>query len=145
MSTAKNTKGPEGVVLTLGACVEIQTRDLTGGLLDWAMAQAQGVAVHFSTNGTCWFDDKPNQCYTPHSRYRQSGQLLDDYDVQVLTTPTCGRVAFLNGSDLSASGPDTLTAMCRLIVLHKLGETVRVPAKLVEIYLRNAEKQAEAV
>lgn len=143
MSAADKTEGSSGLILDLGASEEFRSRSLTGGLLDWAMAQAEGVSVHFSNNGTCWLDDKPSQRYSPHSRYRQSGQLLDTYDVQMITGPTGGRVASLRYQDLYVCGPDTLIAMCRLIVVHKLGETVRVPVKLAEIHRRLAEAQEQ--
>ena len=141
MRAAENPEGLSGVVsVTLGASVELSSHSLTNGVLDWAMAQAEGVAVYFSSNGSCWLDDKPNQRYSPSSRFRQSGQLLDKYDVQIITGTTGGRVAYLRDPELYACGPDTLVAMCRLIVVFKLGEKVRVPAKLAEIFQRESEE-----
>lgn len=144
MKAGQNLEGSSGVMsVTLGALVELPTHSLTKGVLDWAMAQAEGVDVYFSSNGTCWLVDKPNQMYSPHSRYRQGGQLLDKYDVQLNTGPTGGRVAFIKDPEFYACGPDTLIAMCRLIVTFKLGEKVLVPAKLAEIFRRESEGAAQ--
>lgn len=144
MRAAENPEGLSGVMsVTIGASVELLTHTLTDGVLDWAMAQAEGVSVYFSSNGSCWLNDKPNQIYSPSSRFRQSGQMLDKYDVQLSTGPTGGRVAFMKNPELYACGPDTLVAMCRLIVTFKLGEKVLVPAKLAEIFLRQSEGVAQ--
>lgn len=119
--------------------VELQSKDLLRGALDWAMAQVTETPVYFSSNGSCWLEGKPNQAYSPSTRYRQSGILLDVHDVQLSTDKGTGqRIATVDGT--SSSGPDTLVAMCRAIVTAKIGLTVMIPAKLAIKSTENTEE-----
>jgi hypothetical protein len=123
---------PSGICPDIGPFVEMHPDTLHHGALDWAMAQAEGVDVYISGKGSCWLSDKPKQLYSPHTRFRQGGRLLDAYDAQLSTSAISGaRMVTVHGCQ--GTGPDTLTALCRAIVLHKLGTLVKIPLVLAQV------------
>lgn len=127
-----------------GEWIELPSSTLLHGALDWAMAQVLAVEVTISSNGTCWLSKKPNQQWSPHARFRQGGKLLDEFDVQLVTGATTGgRVASIGG-EFFCTGPDTLIAMCRVIVTSKLGEKVMIPAVLANALHKLNEEAALA-
>lgn len=138
MSATGQKEGGSSMTVVIGSCVELASNNLSKGALDWAVAQAEGIEVIFSSNGTVWLQDKPNQMYSPSTRYRQGGQFLDKYDVQLSTDTVTGkRIANING--FVGRGHDTLSATCLAVVLQKFGPSVQFPSKLAEIFLRSSE------
>lgn len=127
-----------------GDPVEYETRKLIGGPLDWAVAAALKVEVTVSQSGQCWLVDKPKQLYSPHTRYRQGAEFMDQFDVQLRTGPTGGRVAQIE--DHFACGPTMLISACRAIVLKFLGEKVMIPHDLAQAFLiRELERVSTTV
>jgi hypothetical protein len=124
-----------------GEPVEFKTVDLIDGPLDWAMSVALNVPVTVSVSGQCWLADKPKQMYSPHARFRQGAELLDQFDVQLTTGATTGgRVASIDGK-FFACGPNMLIATCRVIVMKLLGESVMIPHDLAMAFqIRELER-----
>lgn len=106
-----------------------RVRSLTGWLLK---PEQVGVFVSASASGvkSCWLKDKPKQQYSPSSRWRQCGHLLDKYDV---TFAHCGDQiqAFCPTGSLneqvSALGPDRMTASCPAIAKSVFGSVGVIP------------------
>lgn len=116
--------------------IEVKTADLIGPALDWAAAKADG--RHYVINAGFF-----NNC-RPSTDWSHGGPLRDKYSV-ALYDVTQGKVAatlrrgmdehWIDESeyDADATGSTALIAMCRAIVRAKLGDTVQVPAELVEV------------
>jgi hypothetical protein len=112
----------------------IQIDQSEGAALDWLVARAEEVQVFVSTsaNGmkTCWRHDKPKQQFSPSSRWRECGPLLDKYDVAF---SRCGEQiqAFCptdsQDNQVSALGPDRRTAACRAIAKSFFGNVGVIP------------------
>lgn len=104
--------------------------------LDWLIAKVEQVEVFVSTSAsgvkTCWRQDKPKQQYSPTSRWRHCGKLLDSYDVGF---SRCGELIqavcpTASGDQVSAFGPDRMTASCRAIAKAFFGNFAVVPLVL---------------
>jgi hypothetical protein len=108
-----------------------------GASLDWLVAQVESVEVFVSASATgiktCWQKEKPKQQYSPSSRWRQLGHLLDKYDVTFSRNGDqieafCPAVSQVD--QVSALGPDRLTASCRAIAKAFFGNVGVVPVVL---------------
>lgn len=116
--------------------IEVKTAELSGAALDWAVAKAEGVSVFLSTSNTgtltCWLSEKPKQQYSPSTRWRQAGPLIENNRIGFGLYPNAYFACTgLNDCGGEASGPTHLIAACRAIVAAKLGDTVAVPAELL--------------
>lgn len=133
--------------------MEIQTAELTGGALDWAVAQIDEVkTIMLSPKGA--EPKKPfalfgslalpigdgEQGYAPSTCWHCGGPLLTKFNINI--TVECKGLFFASACDESgmpvmsgdisgAFGPTHLIAACRAIVASVLGETVSVPKELV--------------
>ncbi|HHQ2709894.1 TPA: phage protein NinX family protein [Pseudomonas aeruginosa] len=116
--------------------VEVNTCDLEGAALNWAVAFAENeqglnivkrwrmVALH-------------NALYVPSSDWSQGGPLITKYLIEFAVEHARTICAYLcdeNGMYISGCsyGDTYLIAACRAIVTAKLGETVNVPAELIK-------------
>lgn len=136
--------------------IEVKTADLSGSALDWAVAKANGFAVQvrpyaeFCNASTghkvkvryhrVWYEfDGDLEEYSPSADWSQCGLLIDKYRPDVQTNSDGQIAAYLNNSladpdPLVVGRGDTyLIAICRAIVAARLGDTVQVPAELVEV------------
>lgn len=112
----------------------IQIDQSEGAALDWLVARAEQVKVFVSTSASgiksCWRHDKPKQQYSPTSRWRECGHLLDKYDV---TFVRCGDMiqAFCPTDTaehkVSALGADRRLASCRAIAKSFFGSVAVIP------------------
>lgn len=124
------------------AMVEINTADLTGPALRYAMASAEGLLEQLrwchSKDGVgiqnMWTDD--HGCWDPLD-WEIGGPLLTKYAIafEGKSGGADGNgtwmAYFSEGPDVwSADGDQHLLAACRAIVLRHLGETVKVPADI---------------
>jgi len=136
--------------------IEVRAADLSGAALDWAVANANGFAVQvrpyaeFCNASTghkvkvryhrVWYEfDSDLEEYSPSADWAQCGFLIDKYRPDVQTNRDGQIAAYLNNS-LSDTEPLAigrgdayLVAVCRAIVAARLGDTVQVPAELVEV------------
>ena len=114
----------------------VNTSDLTGPALDWAVATAQGYQSVY-TNGSirpifreCEAVEITWPSYS--TNWSQGGPLLDREEIDLqgpshhkdaLWTARCG--------SWNMDGPTALIAACRCYVASKMGDTVEIPDELL--------------
>ena len=116
--------------------IEVKTAELIGPALDWAVDVATADL----------FDLHPDRSeriigqilcgeFSPSTDWAQGGPLIDRHKVSIAyhNGPDCAPMACLRDTHPALEcGETVLIAACRAIVAAKLGDTVRVPAVLVE-------------
>ena len=124
--------------------VEVKTAELVGQVLDWAVAQVEGVPCYTCPNSpqkTQFVDDEDcpfgRYIYSPRQNWDQGGPLIEKYDVRLNKTTdgkwyasTDGYIMGANPSGISRSA---LIALCRAIVGSRMGDVVQVPVELVGV------------
>lgn len=128
--------------------IEVKADELTGSALDWATAKAQGLDPWITPFGGVGSDSACWACspYKPSTRWDHGGPLMDSYADMIERHDGCvvgdaiGQVKVMHHggwrvSALGASGlgATKLMALCRAIVIAKLGDLVQVPALLFEV------------
>lgn len=130
----------------MSSMTEVKTSELKGRALDWAVARAEGWDVKITQHGfqhdfkidlRC---TKPRETlgynWAPSTAWSQGGPLIQKYNIAV-----CPRIEgdegdgwlWLAGTGRHLlDGMTVLVAACRAIVAVKFGDTVQVPAVLVE-------------
>jgi hypothetical protein len=122
--------------------IEVNTADLIGHALDWAVAKAEGLEVFlvgpqynvpwrvfWKTRGQALEWDV---LYNPHEDWLLGGKLIEKYRVGFgLYSDYFFAVTGLDDLPGDADGSTHLVAACRAIVAAKLGETVHVPKGLM--------------
>ncbi|MEW5606968.1 MULTISPECIES: phage protein NinX family protein [Pseudomonas] len=134
--------------------IEVNTAELSGEALAWAVAKAEGLAPRLESPhyGSGWRVFIRNQGeatvhtkrYNPQEDWALGGPLIDKHHVQTsfngsgfTRSPTgeywCAYVCKPSGQQEppSGGGPNALTAACRAIAQAKLGDTVQVPKELM--------------
>lgn len=127
---------------TPAAMIEINTTDLIGPALDWAVAKTEGAAVVTDPNSPSsrqmrvdadsingWY------CYSPSTDWSQGGPLFAKYAIGFVGHDADNWLAFSSPMDETHQdiGPTHLIAACRMIVSAIIGDTVSVPVELVEV------------
>ena len=111
--------------------IEVKTAELIGPALNYATAIANG--WDFSRQ----FYQVMFQVYCPSTHWAQGGPLVDKYKPDLQTTAQGEFAAYLNNDTacpdplIFENGPTYLVALCRTIVVAKIGDVVSVPAELV--------------
>ena len=121
--------------------IEVNTADLIGHALDWAVAKAEGLEIFlvgpqynvpwrviWKKRGQAleW-----NVLYNPHEDWLLGGKLIEKYRVGFgLYSDYFFAVTGLDDLPGDADGPTHLVAACRAIVAAKFGETAHVPKEL---------------
>ena len=118
--------------------MKIQTSELTGPALDWAVAKCEGVSVEY-------IDDGITQCllmsmggrFNPSTNWAQGGPIIERECV-CLTHPEydCWTAIGQDGTDLDTplyqeDGPTPLIAAMRCYVASQLGDEVDIPEELL--------------
>jgi hypothetical protein len=119
---------------------EVKTDELTGPALDWAVAKAAGIEIDDSRGkelrvSVCAGLQSP---WVPTVNWHQCGPLIESLgdlsmtrrysdDWLVLELEYQGEIA-----TWMARGSTMLIAICRALVVSKFGETVLVPAELLQ-------------
>jgi len=103
--------------------LELKTAELSGLPLHWAVALADRGANKMPSPAQfkLWND------YQPSSSWIHGGVLFDKHAIDM--TYHDGWLVAVEGGD--ALGPTKLIALCRAVVMAKLGDVVQVPALLV--------------
>ncbi len=128
--------------------VEVQTSELIGIALDWAVAKATDEPIELIPANPDWgtvaelkaknWLDRIGEEYdwSPSSDWDQIGPLLTKYRIEfkyasddVVKAVIASGVAFYPVP--GGFGPDHLIAACRAIVLHELSQAVMVPKELL--------------
>ncbi|MGF6282266.1 type IV secretory pathway VirJ component [Pseudomonas frederiksbergensis] len=129
--------------------VEVPARGLSRAALDWAVAVAEGLKPaltppNYGDGESLVYIVDTDPLYRPSTDWSQGGPLRDKYRVAVYEVDGGNVAATLRGesptfwidegsSDADATGRTALIAICRAIVVSKLGDTVSVPACLVSL------------
>ena len=139
--------------------IEVKVSELIGPALDWAVANAIGADIEIKANYVeiNHLVDRPDgsrsrvwEPFKPSTNWSQGGPLIHKYEIIFFRTQYLkgrGRGKFLSATigfaqtvskenakqwaDIGSGFPH-LIAACRAIVEAKLGDTVQVPADLVE-------------
>lgn len=133
----------------------IETCKLEGLALDWAVAKALGWKDYPEDSiehGANWYTDPERAPYCvriaktgwkPSTDWRQAGVLVDDHIKRMgdCAEPVNGWDAIPEGKQYFAmahnnefaTGATKRIAVCRAVVLAKLGDAVEVPAVLLEV------------
>lgn len=139
--------------MTTAQTVVLETRNLEGLALDWAVGKALWVDYPEDSieQGAYWYLEPERAPYCPRiakidwvptTNWRQAGQLVDDHIKRMgdCAEPIAGWAALSEGKQCYAMnqagdmafGPSKRIAVCRAVVLAKLGDAVEVPADLVK-------------
>lgn len=135
--------------------VVIETQNLEGLALNWAVAKALGWMDYPEDSidqGVHWYLDPERAPYCPRiakidwmptNDWRQAGALVDDHIKRMgdCSEPVNGWDAIpegkqyfvMNHDSNMAFGSTKRIAVCRAVVLAKLGTSVEVPAVLLEV------------
>lgn len=113
--------------------MKIKTKELTGAVLDWAVAKAKGEEHIF------WLDwaKEAGACYSPSGFWVHGGSIIEREKIQILPRSAdwvavrFGPGKAITGTTpLIATGTTPLIAACRCYVASKLGDEVDVPEGL---------------
>lgn len=112
--------------------VEVNTADLVGAALDWAVAKAEGLDCGLWKKGSA-----PGYCviivstfFCPATRWADCGPLIEKYRIDFAQYADQVE-AFSQIRSPGSKGGTYLIAACRAIVASVLGETVSVPKELL--------------
>lgn len=121
------------------AMIEVSVDTLSGAALAYAVAVSEGLIgelVWFfeddGTFGNIWTDD--HGCYRPDEWWDIGGPLIDKHAIGFVGHDADTWLAFASPADQAHQGfgPTHLIAACRMIITAELGDTVTVPAELVQ-------------
>lgn len=100
--------------------------ELSGALLDYWVARAEGGKVKFSEDGS--FAIKSGARFEPSARWTHGGPLIEKHRIGFGLYADEGReyyaVTGLNDAGGSARGSTHLIAACRAIIISKFGDEV---------------------
>ena len=123
----------------------MQTNELTGAALDWAVARCEGweaVTVTDNDGAHLWMQKgdeyRDPKKYRPSTNWMQGGPIIEREGLSIRYAPKDARGAwyavqgpnrFLS-PDHEGSGPTPLIAAMRCYVASKLGDDVEIPEEL---------------
>lgn len=120
--------------------VRVNTQELQGLALDWAVGLAQRLPITFDIANRCVRFNllSTREKYSPSTDWRAGGALLVEHDI-CFNALDCealglsGYVAYSKRDPMTAmSGTSHLEAACRLIVLRSIGEAMEIPAMVMQ-------------
>jgi len=118
----------------------VQVSDLSGAALDWAVAMAEGLKIRTVTKrGLTIIGHSP---YLPRKVWNIAGPIIEreeiaiepiaHYDSRDHVSGWDALMYYNGGLDVSYTGETPLLAAMRCYVASKYGDTIEVPAVLVE-------------
>lgn len=115
--------------------MQVNTKELNGVALDWAVAQAEGVAL---VDG-CIFTKDPAEeqvLYSPSTDWAQGGPIIEREGMHVDCLRQGSKAVweawpYATGTKDIQVGHTPLIAAMRAFVAHKLGNTVEIPDELI--------------
>lgn len=130
--------------------VDLETSELSGPALDWAVAHALGAEVkghqfckepgsYVHPNCTVFPNGDAYTNWRPSTEWSHGGPLIDKYCVEVSSRSDFPfsfgpwGAAVTSTPDVFWTAETPLIAVCRAIVASKLGNTVQMPADLLEV------------
>ena len=107
----------------------MQTNELTGAALDWAVAQCYLTAHDAETNLLMvTVGDDNGWKFSPSTDWAQGGPIIEREKIKLSNAKGCGWFAYCGVHD--AQGPTPLIAAMRCYVASKMGDEVDVPKEL---------------
>lgn len=97
----------------------MNTNELTGAALDWAVAKSQGNTGNFTIDG-----------YSPSTDWSQGGPIIERECITLRCYTDALWDASIGRLDYVSDGPTPLIAAMRCYVASKLGDTVDLPEGL---------------
>ena len=118
--------------------IEVKVDDLLGPALDWAVGKAIDVDGLKVFGGHVRSEDPFFSCiyseadeFRPSTDWNQGGPLRDRYRIDVIERHPTVHAKLAGLTNAEGFGDTALIAICRAIVLAKLGDTAQVPAELL--------------
>lgn len=126
--------------------VKVQTASLTGLAIDWAVAKATGLTPTIMGNSETLEDyiairnSGAPWRFSPSLNWSDGGPIIEKYGLGVAKfyEPVDGQIktgcewaALWRDDKKRMDGPTALIAACRAIVAFNFGETVEIPASLL--------------
>ena len=122
--------------------IEVNTSDLIGPALDWAVALSEGAREERPSDGQVSFNGIHYLCgpkrfehsrfYAPSTCWTFGGQLVEKYKICIDPWRSgCAWHASSKELKESGRGNTPLEAACRAIVTSKLGGIVQIPSELM--------------
>ena len=118
----------------------VQVSDLSGAALDWAVAMAEGWTPHPDRTDSVFIctDGMKYRAFPPSTKWEEAGPIIEREEMAII--PACyGWIAEIYEDGPSEddvlshqTGDTPLLAAMRCYVASKYGNTVKVPAVLVE-------------
>lgn len=132
--------------------IEVNTAELSGAALDWAVGKIEALPIEFCESDV---DEERHYCYFsksafdsrgvklfcsgsmwfPSKDWNQCGQLIDRFRVNIMTCVNGTWMAKIweEGRQICMTRHESspLIAACRAICAAKLGDTAQVPAELL--------------
>ena len=108
--------------------MKIKTSELDGAALDWAVAEAERLAV-IESFGPSWRNE-----FSPSTRWSQGGVIIEREKISMcaMSRNWVAESFLLNEQGLECVGQTPLIAAMRCYVASKLGEEVEVPDELLQ-------------
>ena len=114
----------------------VQVSDLSGAALDWAVAMAEGLEPLIEDGKVYTFINNESDfmlSFEPSIDWRRAGPIIERENILLNVDSNGGHCAQLFGTiSPVCHGATKLEAVMRAYVSHKLGNTIEVPAVLVE-------------
>ncbi len=117
--------------------MKIKVSEASGPVLDWMVAQANGVKVSklgpgnkpgvWLVSGEGWYEKR--EPYKPSTDWSQGGPIIERERISIENSEKYGWVASKKGP--CEIGPTALIAAMRCYVTAKLGEEVEVPNEVI--------------
>ncbi|CAD0266037.1 conserved hypothetical protein [Pseudomonas veronii] len=133
--------------------IEAKTCELAGAALDWAVAKADGEQLvdfdgkHSVITGFRLNPIRTPGGYTPSTDWNQGGPLIFEYRVNLIEVNEDSWEDWVSGQEEHRykGGDAPLVAICRAVVASQLGDTVTVPAILLDTPGTAAVKASDQV
>lgn len=115
--------------------IEVKVSELEGKALDWAVAKIEGYDLLRHPFRRAFIEGIGHIDYRPSTDWSQGGPLIDNHLISLADPGKHGgiwsaHILMVNTIQI-CSGATPLIAACRAIVAAKLGDTVQVPAELL--------------
>lgn len=106
---------------------------LEGKALDWAVAVACDMNVTIGGGYPLTPQKKnwPPLIFNPSEDWSLCGPLIEQHRIEVIFAGKVTYAKVYEEKDAAGWGSTPLIAVCRALVLHKLGDTIPVPAELI--------------
>ena len=111
----------------------MQTKDLTGTALDWAVGQCEQIELAWFPESTSLFFGRGFAKWRPSTDWSQGGPIIERERIETRYDRT-GRFSepwIASTLERMITGPTPLIAAMRCLVTSKLGATVDVPTELL--------------